>query len=165
MNILKKLNTMKLHISLIFLFFSSILSAQENVSIVLNQYIKAIGGNTNINQVQSIYSFANCIGPNGKFETEIQSAKDNKTIFRQIKESKPDYTGIVNGDIYWTKGIEVSISNNNTAYAWRSHELQWVATHLAERFRDMKFVGNDNFAGKQAIKLSAIDELNKTAYL
>jgi hypothetical protein len=78
---------MKLHIFIILIFFSSTLSAQENASIVLDQYFQAIGGKSSINRVQSIYSFANCIGPNGKYETEMQSAKDNKTFFRQIKET------------------------------------------------------------------------------
>ncbi len=160
-----KIKKMKLNNLIILFFFSLILSAQENASLVLNKYFQAIGGINSINRVQSIYSFANCIGPNGKYETEIQSAKDNKTIFRQIKENKPDYIGIVNGDNYWTKGIEIEISNKNSAFIWRSHELQWIATHLTERFRDAKFIRNEDFEGKQAVKISVIDELDKTAYL
>ncbi|MBK6858979.1 MAG: nuclear transport factor 2 family protein [Saprospiraceae bacterium] len=156
---------MKLYVFIIVIFYSSTLYAQENASIVLDEYSQAIGGQSYISRVQNIYSLANCIGPNGNYQTEIQSANGTKTIFRQIKENKPDYVGIVNGDTYWTKGIEVAISDKNSASAWRSHELQWVATHLTERFREVKFAGHESFAGKQAVKLSATDELNKTAYL
>lgn len=156
---------MKLYLFAILNVFTLTLSAQENASIVLDEYFKAIGGQNNINRVQNIYSFANCTGPNGKYQTELHSAKDSKTIFRQLRENKPDYVGIVNGDTYWVKGKEIVISNKKSAYVWQSHEIQWIATHLTERFREIKFDGKEDFAGKQSVKLSAIDELNKTAQL
>lgn len=156
---------MKLYILIVLVLFSSTLSGQKNADKILDEYFQAIGGQRYINRVQSIYSLAACIGPNGEYQTEIQSAKGNKTIFRQIKENKPDYIGLVNGDTYWTKGIEATIADKNSAFAWRSHELQWVATHLTERFRDPKFIGDEDFAGKQAVKISATDELDKTTYL
>lgn len=157
---------MKQHIFFITLIlFSPKLSAQEIVNDVLDAYIQIIGGQKYIDKAQSIYSFADCIGPNGKYQTEIHSAKGSKTIFRQIKENKPDYIGIVNGTTYWTKGNELAVSNDKFAFAWRSHEVQWIATHLTERFHDIKFIGNEKFAGKQAVKFSATDELNKTTYL
>jgi ketosteroid isomerase-like protein len=146
-------------------FWTSLLSAQENVSAVLDKYTKKIGGLSNILRVQNIYSLANCTGPNGEYQTEIHSASESKTIFRQIRKNKRDYVGIVNGDTYWTSGKEIEISNKYLAFAWRSHELQWIATHLTERFQDLKYNGYEYFAGKQAVKLSGIDELNKTAQL
>ena len=156
---------MKSNIVVFLIFFSSTLFSQEKASKVLNEYFQVIGGQKHINRLQSIYSFANCIGPNGKYQTEMQSANGNKTFFRQIRENKPDYIGIANGETYWTEGDEVAISDKNSAFAWRSHEVQWVATHLTERFRELKFAGDEDFAGKQAVKLSANDELDKTAHL
>ncbi|MBK6265239.1 nuclear transport factor 2 family protein [Marivirga sp. S37H4] len=150
---------------IIITFLTPTLFAQENALVVLEKYYSAIGGQNNISKIDNIYSFADCSGPNGKYQTEVFSAKGFKTFFRQIRENRPDYIGIVNGKIYWTKGADVAISDKNTASMWRSHELQWLATHLTERFREYKFEGIEEFAGKQAIKLSVVDELSKTAYL
>lgn len=156
---------MKSFIFIILIFFTSILFAQENAIIVLEKYYQAIGGQNNISQIDNIYSFADCLGPNGKYQTEVFSAKGFKTFFRQIRENRPDYIGIVNGETYWTKGTDVAISDKNSASMWRSHELQWLATHLTERFREAKFEGIEEFAGKQALKLSVIDDVNNIAYL
>lgn len=156
---------MKSNIFIILIFFTSILFAQENAFIVLEKYYQSIGGQNNISQIDNIYSFADCSGPNGKYQTEVFSAKGIKTFFRQIRENRPDYVGIVNGETYWTKGADVAVSDKNAASMWRSHELQWLATHLTERFREAKLEGIEEFAGKQALKLSVIDEVNKIAYL
>jgi ketosteroid isomerase-like protein len=156
---------MKLLIYLMLTAFASALAAQENASIVLDNYSRAIGGQSNINQLKSIYAFADCKGPNGKYQTEIYSAKGTKTIFRQIRENKPDYTGIANADIYWTKDSQATNADKKTAFVWRSHEIQWIATHLPDRFSNINFAGYENFSEKQAVKFSARDELNQTAHL
>lgn len=147
------------------LLLTTALPAQDSASLQLEKYFKAIGGKYNIDRVKNIYSLADCSGPNGLYQTEMFSALERKTIFRQMRENKPDYTGIVNGDTYWTNGPEPVIETRNTAFAWRSHELQWIAIHLTERFRDIKFGGREEFIGKQALKFSATDELGKTACL
>ena len=156
---------MKIYAFILLHLVTSALFARENASQVLDKYFKAIGGQSHIARVQNIYSFANCIGPNGAYQTEIYSDNGSKTIFRQIRENQPDYIGIANGETYWTKGQDLAVTDKNTAFAWRSHELQWIATHLTERFSALELVGHEDFAGKQAIKLSGMDELNKTAYL
>ncbi len=160
-----QLQRMKLYPFLILTFFTATIAAQESASVVLDKYFQTIGGQSRIERLQSIYSFADCTGPNGRYQTELFSAKGSKTIFRQIRENKQDYTGIVNGDVYWTKNPQATISNAKSAFVWRSHELQWMATHLTERFNEITFAGNETFAGKQAVKLSAFDELNKPASL
>lgn len=156
---------MRFYLFIILIAFTSTIVGQENAPILLDEYIKAIGGQNNIDRIQSIYSFANCNGPNGAYQTEVHSAKNSKSIFRQIRKDKPDYIGIVNGNTFWTKGAEVAIAEKKSAYVWRSHEIQWMAIRLNERFREIKFIGNVDFVGKQAVKFSAIDELNKTAQL
>lgn len=156
---------MKLIIFIILSSFTSALSAQENASFVLDRYFQTIDSHSSISQLKSIYSFANCTGPNGKYQTEIYSKNGSKTIFRQIRENKPDYIGITNGDIYWTKDTLVKSSNKISAFVWRSHELQWIATHLTDRFSNIIFSGYEIFAGKEAVKLSGKDELNQSAHI
>ncbi len=156
---------MKFYLTVALLASATTLAAQENAEQVLEKYMQAIGGRNNIARVQHIYAFAHCNGPNGAYQTEVQSAHGSKTLFKQVRANKPDYIGMVNGDTNWTMVPEPAIANKQTAFAWRSHELQWIATHLTERFRNLVFAGYEDFAGKRAIKLSGIDELNKTAHL
>ena len=159
---------MKLYLFSTLIFSASILLAQENALTILDDYHKAIGDQSNIIKIQSIYSFADCYGPNGPYKTEVSSAKGSKgskTFFRQIRTNRPDYIGIVHGEYYWTKGEDVVISNKNSASMWRSHELQWIATHLKDRFHDPKYEDVEEFNGTTAHKLSVIDDLNKMAYL
>src|SRR5210317_831054 len=147
---------MKLYLIIVLTFLTSVIFAQEDASIILDKYFQTIGKQNKIKNIENIYSFADCSGPNGKYQTEVFSAKGQKSFFRQIRENRRDYIGVVHGETYWTKGENVAISNKNTASMWRSHELQWIATHLTERFDEIKFVGVEEFAEKQAIKLSSI---------
>ncbi len=156
---------MKLSILIIPVFFTSILFAQENASMVLEKYYEAIGGQEHLSKIESIYTFADCSSPHGAYQTEVFSAKGSKTFFRQIHENTLDYIGVANGETYWTKGKDVAIANKTSASMWRSHEIHWIATHLRERFHRPKFEGIAEFSGKAAVKLSAIDDVDKTAFL
>lgn len=148
-----------------FFLLSSPLFSQETVTEVLTKYSKAIGGQGEIARVKNIYSLAECTGPNGAYQTEIFSANDTLTVFRQSRKNKPDYTGSCNGEYTWTSNPEPEPAGEKEAFAWRSHELQWIALHPSGRFCDLHFAGTASFAGKQAIKLSAADERNKPAEL
>lgn len=156
---------MKSILTSILFFSTTALFAQLTASTVLDQYLETIGGQSKINQVQSIYSLASCRGPNGPYQTELYSASDSKTIFKQKRARQPDYTGLVNGDFYWTNDSVLKIADRQTAFVWRSHELQWIATHLAERFQEMAFAGTEIVAGKEVIRLTALDELQRPASL
>lgn len=145
--------------------FTSSMLAQESATMVLDKHYQTIGGLKHIASIQNIYAKAHCSGPNGKYQTEIQSASNSKTIFRQSYDHKADYMGITNDDVFWTKGEVLMITDNKTAFVWRSHEIQWIATHLTERFHELKFTAYENFDGKEAIKLTGLDELNRSAFL
>lgn len=155
----------KLSILLLMVLPTPALLAQGDATAVIHKYYQAIGGQEKIKLLTSIYSLAACNGPNGPYQTEMLSLNGSKTQFRQMREHKPDYTGITNGDTYWTSGTTVALADKNAAFAWRSHEAQWMATHLEERFQQLTLSGNTDFGGKKAIKLSGMDELNKTVEL
>jgi len=138
-----------------------LLSAQESPQAVLEAHYRAMGGQHHISRVESLYSFANCEGPTGKYLTEIYSATGARTLFRQIHPTRPDFIGITNGNTYWTKGAVVDIADKKSAFIWRAHGIQWLTSHLGEMFQDIRVEGIEDFAGKACAVLSATNILDE----
>ncbi|HEX8922726.1 MAG TPA: hypothetical protein VF766_14720, partial [Pyrinomonadaceae bacterium] len=162
---LKKLIVCKL--ILLTLFTGQSAHAQENPSDVIERFLKAIGGRSELARIRSIHAFADCLGPKGKYTTEIYSATNSRLLFKQVRQGGKSFVGQTNGNVFWTKdeaSNEFSIADKPSAFIWRSHEFQWLMTAFMERFREPSFAGRENFAGKDALKLSMKDELgNQTS--
>jgi len=140
--------------------------AQNNASEVIENSLQAIGGKKEISKIRSLQAFADCVGPNGKYTTEIYSAKNSRLIFRQVLPSGNIYAGQTNGQTFWTKDEksgDFSLADNRAAFVWRLHDFQFLAMEIAERFRNLTFAGEENFGEKTAVKLRGTDELGKTA--
>jgi len=155
-------------ISLVCLILLSAASvfAQNNASEVIENSLQAIGGKKELAKVRSLQAFADCIGPNGKYTTEIYSAQNSLLIFKQVLASGNIYIGQINGQTLWTKDEksgDFSLADTRAAFAWRSHDFQFLAMEIGERFRDFAFAGEENFDRKTALKLNAIDELGNAA--
>lgn len=151
---------------LLALFSAASTSAQENPSAVIERFFQATGGRSELAAIHSIRAFADCTGPNGKYTTEIFSARNSRLIFKQVRQAGKSFVGQTNGNIFWTKdeaSNEFSIADKEAAFIWRSHEFQWLAINLLERFSEPSFAGRENFAGKNALKLSLKDELGHPA--
>jgi hypothetical protein len=147
---------------LLLLFSAAGAHAQENPLSVIERSVQAIGGRDELGRIRNIRAFADCTGPNGKYTTEIYSAKNSRLIFRQVRQTGKSFAGQTNGNVFWTKDEtngEFSLADKSTASIWRSHEFQWLAIALMERFSEPSFAGRENFAGKDALKLSMKDEL------
>lgn len=151
---------------LIVAVFAALLQAQD-AGAVIEDSIRAVGGKKAIAAVRNIRGIADCIGPNGKYTTEIYSATGQRLIFRQVRAGSV-YTGHTNGSAFWTKDEKTgdfSLAGTSEAFAWRSHDYQMLVMDPAARFRDPVFEAEETFAGKAANKLRATDELGKPAYL
>ena len=129
---------------------------------VIERSFQAIGGRSELGRIRNLRAFADCTGPNGKYTTEIHSAKNSRLIFKQVRQTGKSFVGQTNQNVFWTKdetSNEFSLADKQAAFIWRSHEFQWLAIALMERFREPSFAGRENFAGKNALKLSMKDEL------
>ena len=138
----------------------------ENPSAVIERFVQAIGGKQAVVEIRNIRAFANCTGPKSNYTTEIHSARDSRLIFRQVRQGGASFLGQTNGRIFWTKDEasgDSALADKREAFAWRSHEFQWLAIALLERFVEPSFAGLENFAGKNALKLGMKDELGRPA--
>lgn len=149
------------------LLFSANVFAQSNPSEVIEISLQAIGGKKEIAKIRSIQAFADCIGPNGVYTTEISSAKNGRLIFKQIRGTNV-YIGQANAQMFWTKdekNNDFSLADNRAAFVWRSHDFQFLAMEISERFKNIVFAGEENFVGKIALKLNATDEIGNPTSL
>jgi hypothetical protein len=129
--------------------------------------IKALGGMKAVQQIRSIRALADCTGPNGRYTTEIHSARGNRLSFKQVREDRQTFIAMVNGKIAWTK-------KTNDEFDWldkagvsmiRSHEFQMIPLTLAERYTNFVVEGEAEYAGQPCVKIRALDELGKPFHL
>lgn len=153
------------YLLLINLLLARNIFAQTNPSEIIENSLQAIGGKKEINKVINLSSFADCIGPNGNYTTQIYSAKNGKLIFKQVRGTNT-FIGQTNGHIFWTKdekNDDFSLADNHAAFAWRSHDFQFLAMEIGERFKNFAFDGEENLSGKIILKLNATDEIGNPA--
>jgi hypothetical protein len=109
---------------LLLLFSATGAHAQENPSNVIERSFQVIGGKSELGRIRNIRAFADCTGPNGKYTTEIYSARNSRLIFRQVRQTGKSFVGQTNGNVFWTKdetNNEFSLADKNSASIWRSH--------------------------------------------
>lgn len=150
------------------LLASANLFAQETPSVIIENSLQAIGGKKEIAKIRNIRAIADCVGPNGEYTTEIYSAKNSRLIFKQLRANGNNYIGQTNGKSFWTKDEksgDFSLADSKEAFVWRSHDFQMLTTEISSLFRDFAFAGDEDFAGKTAVKLRATDELGNPAHI
>jgi len=142
--------------------------AQSGAPEIIENSLEAIGGRKEIARVRSLEAIADCRGPNGNYTTEIYSAPNARLVFKQIRADGNVYLGQTNGRTFWTKNEksgDFALADEKAAAVWRGHEFQRLAMEIATRFRDFAFAGEENFAGKTALKLNATDETGNPAHV
>lgn len=141
----------------------------DSLDKLFSESIQAVGGKDLINKIKSIEAFAECIGPKGKYTTQIVSFRSNKTHFKQTFSYKEDSSNIfINNNLAWAK------SNNQVGFEMVSpfqklvvnlHEYQKMAFDFQKMFSDFELVGDKSFNNTPSIKVSAKNKLGGKIYL
>lgn len=111
---------------------------------------------------ENLVSMANCYGPNGKYETEVQSTKDNYTYFKQEFESENDVfeAYIVDGkfgfSINGDSEVKDTLSKESIEII-KSHEFHKIHMLPNLYFRNIVYSSNELYHGKMNQKFNAID--------
>lgn len=124
--------------------------------------LQNMGGEQELEKIQSIKAWANCVGPRGKYTTEIYSTRGDRLLFKQISADGNVFLGYVNGEHTWKKDENsghVSSLDKTYAAMFRGHEFQLLAITLPERFKNPVLENDDDFVGKRCHKIRMIDEL------
>ena len=135
---------------------------------ILTSAANAAGLPRDIQKIRSIEAIADCIGPNGKYTTSIGSFRDNKTRFEQTYTYRKPSSIFINGDLVWEKNLDTGEALLSTPFqrmVSRLHEYQKMAFDLRSFFRELKLAGDEEFNGRQSVKLAAKNELDMVAFL
>lgn len=152
----------------IFIFclgFCTAAAQNSDLEKVFASSIKAIGGAKEINKIRSLEVFADCVGPKGKYTTEIVSFRDDKTRFTQRFSYKEELTDIlINNKLAW-QNTDLSLVSPFQKLVVHLHEYQKMAFDFQKMFHDFVLEGYEVFEKRPSIKVRAKNELNDTIYL
>jgi thiol-disulfide isomerase/thioredoxin len=128
----------------------------------------AMGGEPALKQIERIKAVADCVGPRGKYSTEIISVRPDRLFFKQSWATRDPFIAFVNGQYAWLKNEktgEVSRLDKTTVAGVRGHEFQMIAIAPLERFKEARVEGFEDFAGAPSVKIRVTDELGNPVYL
>jgi len=137
---------------------------QKSFSEIFSASIAAMGGSEEVAKVQSITALADCLGPRGKYKTEIYSALGNRLKFRQVYPDGNSFVGFINGEHAWMqneKSGSMTRLDHALAAGIRAHEFQMIPLVLPERIKNPTVSGEEDFAGEPCIKVIALTEYGK----
>ena len=125
----------------------------------------AMGGDV-VDKVQSIRSSADCKGPNGSYTTNLQSTRDGKFFFEQLREGERPFqawiigkTGMGTGQ----SGDKLELGSHHVAMI-KSHDFQMIPINFQERYEGIEIQEQVDFKGKLCHKVQFIDEMGQTCH-
>lgn len=145
--------------------FSPVSSQNSDLEKVFSDAIEAVGGTKEINKIRSIEVFADCVGPKGKYITEIVSFRDGRTRFKQKFSYKNESTDIlINARLAWQKD-DLSLVSPFQKLVVNLHEYQKMAFDFQKMFHNFALEGTEVFEKRPSLKVRAKNELDGTIYL
>jgi len=146
----------------------SVQADQGRADEILAQAARAVGSAREISTIRSITAIADCIGPKGTYTTTVVSFREDVMSFNQTYSYKAPSSVLINRETVWGKepgtGDLVLLDGFQRMVA-RLHEYQKMAFEPRKFFKEIEFVGEDDFAGKPALKMGAKTELDIPAFL
>lgn len=145
--------------------YSTISARDNDLDRIFSSAIEAVGAATEIKKIRSIEVFADCLGPKGKYSTQIISFRDGKTRFTQQFSYPNEPSDIfINNRIAWQKS-DLSLVSPFQKLVVNLHEYQRMSVDFQKMFHDFALLGTEIFENRPSIKVQAKNELNGTIYL
>jgi len=147
---------------------TSVYANQGRVDEILLAAARAVGPAKDISKIRSITSTAACVGPKGAYSTTVVSFRQDLTLFEQIYSYKDPSSVSINGKTVWGKKADTGkyvLLDPFQRMVARLHEYQKMAFEPRKFFKELDYVGEDEFAGRPAHKIGAKTELDVPAFL
>lgn len=147
------------------LSFSNAHSQNPNLEKIFASAIEAVGGDKEIKKIRSIEASAECLGPSGKYSTEIISFRNEKTRFTQKFSYKEATTNIlINNKSAWQTS-DLSPVSSFQKLVVHLHEYQRISFDFQKIFHDFLLEGTEVFEKRPSFKVKAKNELEGAIYL
>lgn len=126
-----------------------------------------MGNKTDRQKISNLISLADCMSPDGKYTTEIHTASDGYSFFRQVYSYKPElFEAVIENKI---NGFIIADSTKSLSkeavYTIRGHEFQNIVLELNNRFHDFDRPEKIETDSMKMYELKAKDELNHPCLL
>jgi len=137
------------------------------VNEVIETSLNTIGDKATREKVKNLVSKANCVSPNGNYTTEIQTATNGYSYFKQVFSYKPEsFEAVIeNKTSGYSIGDSLKPLSKESLSVIREHEFQNIVLEVNQRFHDFELIENEEKDGINNYKLKAKDELGKTNFI
>lgn len=134
---------------------------------IIEASLKAVGNKADRQKISNLISLADCISPDGKYTTEIHTATDGYSFFKQVYSYKPAlFEAVIENKI---NGFVISDSvkplSKEAVYTIRGHEFHNIVLEADKRFHDFEKAGKIETDTAKLYELKAKDELNHSCSL
>ncbi len=146
----------------------SVYADQKRVDEILFAAARAVGPAKEISKIRNITSTAACIGPKGEYSTTVVSFREDLTLFEQTFSYKSPLSVSINRDTVWGQKPETGkfvLLDPFQRMVARLHEYQKMAFEPRKFFKELEYVGEDEFTDRPADKITAKTELGIPAFL
>lgn len=144
------------------LLYSCSNSKEQSAEKIIQASLNAVGTKADRDKIQNLVSFADCISPDGKYTTEIHTASDGYTYFKQVYSYNPElFEAVIENKI---RGFSISDSvkplSKEVVYTIRGHTFQNIVLEQDKRFHDFERPVKTERDGLKMYEVKAKDELN-----
>ena len=118
-----------------------------------NERLKELELEPKYEDFRNIKSFADCIGPNSNYKTEIWSTDHPFTYFKQTYESnEKDYEVFINGiegEVINKKREAIDTLSKEQIEMIRSHEFHKIHIMPNQFYKNLTYIGMEDYQGKR----------------
>jgi len=119
------------------------------VNEVIETSLNTIGDKATREKVKNLVSKANCVSPNGNYTTEIQTATNGYSYFKQVFSYKPEsFEAVIeNKTSGYSIGDSLKPLSKESLSVIRGHEFQNIVLEVNQRFHDFELIENEEKDG------------------
>ena len=125
----------------------------------------AMGGDT-VDGVQSITAVADSNGPNGPYTTNLQSTRDGKLFFEQLRDGQRPFQAWISGKEglgTGQSGDKVALGSHHVAMI-KSHDFQMIPINFQQRYDGVEIQETCEFNGANCHKVQFTDEMGQVCH-
>jgi hypothetical protein len=140
---------------------------EQTVEQIIQTSLDAIGKKSDREQIKNLVSLADCISPNGKYTTEIHTAQDGYSYFKQVYSYRPvTFEAVIeNKTNGYVIGDSIKPMSREAIYTIRGHEFHNIQLEVDQRFHDLGEPEIMETNSMKTCQLKAKDELNNDCLL
>jgi hypothetical protein len=147
------------------LLFISCRGNDTSPAALVQASLDAMGTREARNEVKNITALANCVSQRGTYQTEVRTALNGYTYFKQTFSDSTRYEASIHGKIKGVRAGSAAPLPPEVVFAIRSHEFHGILFQLNERIHDFAFLNVPDTLSPGLVGLQGKDELDHVCFV